>query len=142
MLLVQTDGVPDVTASEIQRLAPSDVIVMGGTAAVTDAVVDQVAELAGVTPRRIAGADRYETAALTATELGSAEVAFIATAGTFADALAAVPVAVIEDGVLLLVDVDRVPETVSTVLADLTPPRITVLGGTSAVSQEVVDALG
>ena len=79
---------------------------------------------------------------MTATELGSAEVAFIATAGTFADALAAVPVAVIEDGVLLLVDVDRVPETVSTVLADLTPPRITVLGGTSAVSQEVVDALG
>ena len=142
VLLVQGNGVPDVTAAEIQRLAPSDVIVMGGTAAVTDAVVAEVGDLAGVTPRRIAGADRYETAALTATELGSAEVAFIATAGTFADALAAVPVAVIQDGVLLLVDVDRVPETVSTVLADLTPPRITVLGGTSAVSEAVVDALG
>ena len=32
--------------------------------------------------------------------------------------------------------------TVSTVLEDLTPQRITVLVETSAVSQEVVDALG
>lgn len=66
MLLVASDGVPDATAAELERLAPTEVIVVGGTTAVDDAVLAAVEGTTGVAPRRIAGPDRFSTAAAVA----------------------------------------------------------------------------
>jgi len=47
VLLVAPDSLPEVTASELRRLAPSRTVVLGGTSAVAPAVEDAVREAVG-----------------------------------------------------------------------------------------------
>src|SRR5690606_10046240 len=66
ILLVGTNGVPTETADALDALAPSSIIVLGGSGAVSDAIENDLRDWAGV--RRIGGKDRYETAAMLASE--------------------------------------------------------------------------
>lgn len=71
LLLVTADAIPLETLDELIRLQPGEVVVLGGTAAISDAVE---ADLAALTVpagnvRRIAGANRFETAAALSREL-------------------------------------------------------------------------
>ncbi|HYD10314.1 MAG TPA: cell wall-binding repeat-containing protein, partial [Acidimicrobiales bacterium] len=61
ILLTATDELPVVTSSALDRLAVEHVIVLGGTAAVSDAVVASI-EAGGRSVRRVAGVDRTSTA--------------------------------------------------------------------------------
>lgn len=114
---------------------------MGGDVAVGDTLLPDIGGAAGTDPRRVAGDTRYATAAAAAAELGSAEGAFVSTGASFADALSAVPVAVMDEGVLLLVGTDTVPNETQAALDALAPGRVIVLGGETAVGPEVVAAL-
>ncbi len=62
MLLVAQNAIPGETAAELTRLAPDKIIIVGGTAGVSPAVEDGLTAYAG-TVERIAGANRYDTAA-------------------------------------------------------------------------------
>lgn len=141
VLLTGTDGLPAETAAELGRRSPEEVLVLGGDVAVRDAVLPEVETAAGAEPRRIAGDTRYATAAAVAAELGDAEVAYVSTGAGFADALAAVPVATVQDGVLLLVGADAVPDETMAALDRLAPSRTVVLGGEAAVGPDVLAAL-
>ncbi|MET3975712.1 cell wall-binding repeat-containing protein [Cellulosimicrobium sp. TH-20] len=95
LLLVQPTGVPAVVATELRRLAPQRIVVVGGPGAVSDGVYRQ---LAGYTNaiRRDAGANRYATSRLVSERAfaGQAvEVAYVATGTDFPDALSAGAVA-------------------------------------------------
>jgi putative cell wall-binding protein len=95
LLLTDRERLPDATEAELRRLQPTRVIVVGGTATVSDDVVAEVGAL-GVTVTRIAGAERTETAERVAAELGDGSgdgLAVVASARSFPDALAAAPVA-------------------------------------------------
>src|SRR4029079_14016052 len=60
LLYVQQSGVPASVANELRRLAPDRIVVLGGTAVITDAVVASLQAFApSVT--RMAGANRYGT---------------------------------------------------------------------------------
>jgi serine protease len=61
ILLVSQNGLPGATAAELGRLHPSQILVMGGPGAVSDAVVNQLAGFAS-SVQRISGSDRYATA--------------------------------------------------------------------------------
>ncbi len=98
LLFTATGALDPRTAAELDRLAPEEVVVMGGSAAVGDAVVQDL-EARGYRVRRIAGGNRFETAARTAEDLPAAAYlvrgvgdADVATRG-FADALATSAVA-------------------------------------------------
>ncbi|GAA4433758.1 cell wall-binding repeat-containing protein [Actinokineospora soli] len=80
---------PSVKA-EIQRLlAPGDpVYLLGSTGALSDAVASALQSMGYVT-RRIAGADRYETAVRVAQEMPPTDRFFLTTGTDFPDALAA-----------------------------------------------------
>ncbi|MEA2705209.1 MAG: hypothetical protein QOD63_3154, partial [Actinomycetota bacterium] len=70
LLLVQRDGIPPDTATELGRLKPGRIVVLGGQGAVSDGVAAQLGQYGPVT--RIAGANRYDTAAKVArSEFGS-----------------------------------------------------------------------
>lgn len=103
--LVGRDEVPEATREALAVLAPEEILVAGGSAAVSDAVVDELAR-DGAVVRRIGGASRYETAALLANEAieagGRGDDVAIATGRDFPDGLAAGPTAVQRGGVLLL----------------------------------------
>lgn len=93
---------------------------------------------------RLAGADRYETAAL-ASRYGfpdGADEVVVASGEAFADALAATPVAARRGAPLLLTGAGTLPQATIEELRRLTPDRITLVGGTAAVSGGVAFALG
>lgn len=94
--------------------------------------------------QRIAGSDRYATAAglSAATFPTGAPVAFVATGRDYPDALAGGVAAARRGGPILLVGHDSVPEATAEELRRLQPGRIVMLGGTGAVSRAVADQLG
>ena len=142
VLLTARDELPDVTADELDRLEPRRVWVVGGTAAVDDAVLLEIGDLLDVTPRRIAGATRYETATAVASLFPSpAPIAFLASGVDFPDALAGGAVAARETAPLLLTPPDAVPQAVRDELLRLAPPETLVLGGPAAVSDAAVESL-
>ena len=95
------------------------------------------------TPTRIAGLDRYATAAaMSAAHFGpGVPVAYVATGQNFPDALAGGPAAGIHGGPVLLTQTGTLPPATRDELLRLRPGRIIVLGGTGAVSAAVADAL-
>ncbi|QDO87485.1 hypothetical protein FNH13_03320 [Ornithinimicrobium ciconiae] len=141
VLLVKPDGVPAVTATELERLAPGKVVVLGGTAAVSDAVMAQVGTHAEGNVERVSGANRYATAAAVAARFTPGEHLYVATGAQYADALAASAAAGAAGEPVLLVTAHGVPNATAETIASIDPTRITVVGGTGAVPAEVVTEL-
>jgi len=95
-------------------------------------------------PSRIAGADRYETAAAIAgvwDDYFSGSTVFIATGQKFPDALAASAAAAHLGSPVLLVEKKSIPSAVKTRLAALAPERIVVLGSSATISSTVFTKL-
>jgi len=138
ILYTDTNSVPDSTAAELDRLGATDVWIVGGTNRVSQAQQDAWSA-AGKTVHRIAGADRYETAAMVATadDQGAPEQVFIASGTATADALAAGPVAWARNYPILLTEKDAVPGSTADALADLGTTDRVVLGSTGSVSDAV-----
>src|SRR5690606_30784399 len=96
LLLVSTSSIPAPTLVEIRRLRPTHIYVLGGTSVVSDVVAGQLRGLDGASstgPFRLAGADRFATAAaVSRAAFGpGVPVAFVAVGSDFPDALAGVP---------------------------------------------------
>jgi putative cell wall-binding protein len=90
---------------------------------------------------RIAGADRYETAALLSSGSSAGGVVYVASGENFPDALAGAPAAAIEDAPLLLVSRDAVPGATAAALDEVGPSSIVILGGEATVSPVVAAEL-
>lgn len=146
VLLTQRDTLPASTAAELDRLNPTQIIVLGGTTAVSQAVQDQLAPYATGTVTRIQGANRYATAAAISAATFSPAVSkvYVATGGNFPDALAGGPAAANAaggGGPILLVGSDTIPPETATELQRLAAQSVIILGGTTAVSDTVKNAL-
>lgn len=95
------------------------------------------------TPVRLAGTNRYATAAAVSRAHFAANVpvAYVATGLTFPDALSAGAAAGRQGGPILLTEQSRLPVETRNELARLSPQRIVVLGGTAVVAASVAAAL-
>jgi putative cell wall-binding protein len=143
IVLTASDSYSDEAQETLNNLTDvSDVIIVGGTAAISQDVEDAVAA-DGFAVSRVAGNDRYETAADIAGELASIgqvdglDTALIASGAGFADALAGGPVAYDGGFPLLLTQPNELPAATATALADLGIEQVVILGGTAAVSDDV-----
>jgi putative cell wall-binding protein len=143
VLLTQRDLLPAATATELARLKPGRIEVLGGSAAVTDGVLGALDTYTTGTVRRLAGRDRYATAAAVSAAAfpRNVSVAYVATGANYPDALAAIPLAGQTDSPLVLAHPSSVPAATATELRRLNPGRIVVLGGTAVLSQAVVAQL-
>lgn len=143
MLLTRPDALPDAIASELRRVQPKSVVVLGGPASINDAVLDQIAAAAGVTPSRVSGADRYEvSAAVSAANFpAGTDTVFVASGAIFTDALSGAPAAVVHRGPMLLVTSSRIPDAIRAELTRLKPRTIVILGGPNSVGSGVATAL-
>ena len=143
LLLTWANELPGVTRAEIQRLGPDQIVVLGGPASVSDAVLGQLAALAPGGAIRLGGADRYATAAaISAAFFPVAATVLVASGANFPDALAGGPAAAHLEAPLLLVRPNELPEATRAELQRLAPSQIIVLGGAGAVSDGVLAALG
>lgn len=144
VLLVTPTSISQTVIDEIDRLNPTEIVVIGGLSTVSAAVYDQ---LDGMVPtiRRIEGGNRYEVSRAVARDsFPSATRAYIANGANFPDALAAGGAAGVTDAPIILVsgaaaDLDA---ATATLLDDLGVTEITVLGGTASVSAGIEADLG
>jgi len=144
VLLVTRTGIPAPIATELNRLRPGRIIVLGSAAAVGDAVLRALdAYDTGGGVSRIAGPDRFATAAAVSagTFATGAAVAYVATGSTFPDALVGGVAAARAGAPVLLAKQDALPAATEAELRRLAPGRIVVLGGPSAVGDGVVTRL-
>ena len=153
VLLTRSSRLPHNVARFIDEHNVGDVIIVGGTAAVSDAVETAILSL-GSRPEvhRIGETDRYATAAAIGSELGgpnptwcgSTQTAAILVNGGDAgraDAVIAGPLAFRLGLPVLLTAADELPDATADFLTDEKVERVVIVGGTAAVSAEVEDAL-
>lgn len=153
VLITRPDLLPDAIAEAIAVLgadaSSTEIVIVGGTAAVGASVEDQLRGR-GHPVRRVAGPDRYETSAAVAraqaalAPVGVTEVdgrtwrtAIIATGADFPDALSAGAGAFANRMPLLLTPPMTLPAPVSAVITELGIERVLVMGGANAVSSAV-----
>jgi putative cell wall-binding protein len=143
VLLTARDSLPSVTAAELSRLKPGKIVLVGGTGVISDNVRRAVGAYTSGSVVRLAGADRYATAAAVsrASFAAGVPVAYVATGAAFADAESGGAAAGRQRGPVLLVSPTSIPSATATELGRLRPQRIVVLGGSGAVSSSVAAAL-
>lgn len=143
LLLTRADGLPEATAQALERLAPREVVVLGGERAISDTTLAEAAAFATQGARRVAGADRYGTAAALAREFPEdTGTAVVAVGSDFPDAIVAAATAGRDDAPVVLTPGRRLVGQTRGALTHLEPSAILVLGGRSAILDEVVDELG
>lgn len=144
VLPVAKAGIPAPILSELDRLDPARIVILGGPGAVSDAIAAQLQSYTTGTVTRAAGVNRYDTAAKVAQEFFTAPApqVLIATGLGYADALAGGAVGALTDSPVLLVAPNSLPPETAAALRALQPGDIAVLGGPNAVSDAVLEQLG
>lgn len=143
LLLTDTAVLPDVTAQALAALGASRVRVLGGPAAVSKEVVDDL-RARGLTVDRLSGADRAATASAIAQALPGdprRDTVVLASGRTFADALVAAAPAGRLGAPILLTDPQQLPAATVEYLRALTPTEIVIVGGEQVVGPEVERSL-
>lgn len=141
ILLVPSCGsAPRSVVDEAARLKPARVVALGGTGAVCDAVLKTVA---GNRPRaRLAGVDRYDTAIAIANERarqGAVTEVYVAAGDGGPDPV--VGGQLTRGPILLHAGRKDITAKLKDAVDRLRPVRVVALGGTSVVSDSVLDTL-
>lgn len=141
VLLVSRSAVQTDTLEALENLDTSNIILLGGTAAI-EPVNEQTLTDAGYDVTRVFGSTRYETSAALALsgdddsvgEWDGERTAVVATGQQFADALVAGTVAFSEGFPILLTPTASLHPAAAAALTQLEIDRVIIPGGTSAVS--------
>ncbi|MGN6426854.1 MAG: cell wall-binding repeat-containing protein [Leifsonia sp.] len=143
MLLANATSIPGAIQTELRRLHPGRIVVLGGTGSVSDGVQTALRGFTTGTVTRIAGPDRYTTsAAISRATASTGTVAYVVSGEVFADALSAGALAARTAGApVLLVTHSGIPASIDAELKRLTPSSIVVVGGPGSVSDAVLSAL-
>ncbi len=138
ILLTMTDLLPSATKTELDRLNPSRIVVLGGSAAVSDSVAKQLKAYAPEVVRR-AGSTRFETAVEVSKAVfdTNVPVVYLVPGFQFPEALSAGAAAAVQGGPVLAVHPLVIPTAVKDELKRLKPRRIVLVGDTSAISSDV-----
>lgn len=144
MLLVDgaASSLPSAVISRITALNPDEVVLVGGTAVMSQGIQNQLVALGGPEIVRAAGSDRYGTS-VAVTEIGfdfyTSPASYWATGANFPDALAGITLAAPVDAPIYLVRPTCLPSDVLHGAWRHNADRIGILGGTGAVSSAVAN---
>lgn len=147
LLITEPTSLPSVIATELERLDPARVVLVGGPAVVSTEVEDAVRDLLpGADVVRTQGADRYATSreiARTAFSPGDTRIAYIATGRNFPDALAASAAAGADGAPVILVNgaAGSLDSATRELLVELEVQRVFIAGGTGVVSPGIESGL-
>ena len=141
ILLTHRDSVPKEVKQAISDAGAKNVLIVGGTGAVSQAVQDELDGTYAV--RRISGANRFATASAVIDEgdKASTDTAVLATGYNFPDALGGGALAFAENMPLAITKPNDAPDDVVTALKKAGIQHVLVLGGTAAVGDQVVSEL-
>ncbi len=143
VLLATSTTVPQATLDELARRGATRATLVGGTGVLGSKVVTTLRK-AGLEVTRLAGDDRYATAAAVARAFGKATNVVVASgvAANLVDAAAAGGPAAATGQPILLVPRNAVPAVTQDALTALGARSAVVVGGTGVVTADVTAALG
>ncbi len=145
LLLTMPKSLPGPVAAEIKRLKPQKVIVVGGTGAVSNQVVDAVKKLLpAASVKRIGGADRFDTSRkLIGDAFPSSVTAYVATGMDYPDALSASAAAGAIGAPVVLVNgkAKSLDTGTAALLKKLAVTKVLIAGGTGVLSTGIEKGL-
>lgn len=142
LLLTSRTGLDAPTRDELTRLGVSRVILLGGESALSGQVEADL-RAAGVSQvERIAGSDRFDTSRRIAQQLGGPTAFLVEGANAdpargWPDAVSTSALAALTESPILLTTRWTLPGPTADALAELPIERLTVVGGSGAVSSQV-----
>ncbi|NYE03620.1 SpoIID/LytB domain protein [Bacillus niacini] len=138
LLLTTSTFVPQPVVDKIKSLNPSKVYVLGGNIAITDDVIKQI-ETTGAVVERVFGETRYATAVKIAEQItGSTELIITSGSSESPDALSIASYAAKNQIPILVTAANGLPEDVKGYIKNHQISKAYVIGGTVAVSENVV----
>lgn len=146
VLLATRDSLPAPIATELARLAPTQVYLLGGEGSLSATAQARVASLLpSATITRIGAPNRYDVAELVAQEVkrlrgSTPEIAFVVTGSNFPDALSCSAPAYARKWPILLIDQAH-PTRISGVAQRVGVPRVVAVGGSGSIRHPSVGAL-
>ncbi|GAA4181778.1 cell wall-binding repeat-containing protein [Gryllotalpicola koreensis] len=143
LLLTAPGSLRSDVAAELKRLKPASIVVVGGTASVSQSVQKSLAAYAP-TVVRYSGGDRFATSrAIASTAFPSAGTVFVASGLNFPDALSASAAAGAVGAPVILVNggAGSLDATTSKVIRSMGASKIVIAGGASAVSAGIQTGL-
>ncbi|WP_423922595.1 S8 family serine peptidase [Candidatus Poriferisodalis sp.] len=150
-VVVYTAGgeLSDETRVLLREASPAEVIIVGGTAAVSRDVRTQIRAASPDSDiSRVSGADRADTAAGTARRIlgapsGAGRVTLIVANGWSPPDIGAAAALAARSGrsAVIYTERDRLPEASAALLRDYQVARVVLIGGTAAISEQVHDEI-
>jgi len=145
ILLTEKDALPVEVADELARLQPKQIFILGGSAVVSESIAWQISVYTTGSVTRLAGLNRYETAASVSSRFYSSiyngnYAVCIARGDAFPDALAGGPLCSTQRGPILLTPSDALPEVVTHEIDSLqltSTGTFYILGGEAAISPAI-----
>ncbi|SHG16722.1 cell wall-binding repeat-containing protein [Ornithinibacillus halophilus] len=138
-ILLTKNKLDRTTKEEILRLGAKKIFILGNKSAVPLQVEADLKNIGIENIERIGGANRFETAALIAEELGKSDTAFVANGLNFPDALSIAPYAARNGIPILLTKNDTLPDATVKVLQE--KRQTIIIGGTAVVGEDVASQL-
>jgi putative cell wall-binding protein len=129
------------TKKEIERLQPTEVLLIGGKHSLQDQIIVELKQLGIKNVRRIDGKDRFEVAQHISYELVPAKKAVIAYGLNYPDALAIAPYAARNGYPILLTRTSVIPKNTKEVLQKKGIKSTIVVGGEGSVGKSVFENL-
>jgi putative cell wall-binding protein len=140
VILTKPESLPASSGAAIAALQPEEIVIIGGTAAVSAGVEETLAAYGPVT--RIGGVDRYETASMVAENLfKDPSTVYVAFGYSYPEAVSAAVAAGSSSGPLILTQDGSLTSFARRYLASLAGVDVVVVGGEAAVNQNVGDAI-
>ncbi len=141
ILLSENDKINEAVLSEIKRLRAKRITILGGTAAISQGIEDELKKLLDV--ERISGDNRNGTAAAIAAKLcDESDIAFLVSNKNYADALSISSVAALKNAPILYANPDgSIPAETMDALKRLGCATVYIIGGTQAIGAAAEKAL-
>lgn len=142
ILLTTKDTLTKEVEDEIKRLAPSNIIIVGGEGSISIKVEEYIKDtFKNATLERIGGKDRFETSTKIAEKLNfNGEIALTSSV-SYADALSMAPIAAVKEIPILLTPKDKLSSYTSSYLKGKTVSKAYIIGGTGVVSENLKNGI-
>lgn len=142
ILLTAKGTLPAETVTELRRLRPARIVVIGGTGSISSTVAKSLASYATTrSVTRVGGADRYASSALVGARYASATRVLVSPGASFQQATAAAALAGKLKIPVLLTTASSLPDAVRVQVERLRPGTVNVTGDQSVVSTTVLRQL-
>lgn len=140
ILLTSKDTLSTEIKSQLSRLNVKKAFIIGGTGVISDNVKSEI-ESMGIKTNRIYGQNRFETSIEVAKNLQNVDAVVVSNGYGFADALSIAPIAAQKSMPILLTDKTDLASATKDFLANKTPTKSYILGGTGVVSDKIASQL-